>query len=202
MDKAVIQGGQALLPQTQEDPVTVHASQLQGRQGYVGPVPPAREEWHDPINRVDLFTSVIHLIIEAAGDQTAIVNRLDVRLESCDAPPRISYTVPYTLRSAAPLDPREHRQFLVRLTAEPAGNTTVPTSSARPAHDVPDFPYTVTPDSPDHFYLHVTADEPGDYRWRIDVHWICKGQSGTTVADQAGHPFRLVHPERRENPDS
>lgn len=104
VDKAVIQGGQVLLPQTQEDPVTVHASQLQGRQGYVGPVPPARGERLDPINRVDLFTSIIHLIIEAAGDQTAIVTRLDVRLESCDAPPRISYTVPYIVRPAAPMD--------------------------------------------------------------------------------------------------
>ncbi|MEU1077243.1 MULTISPECIES: hypothetical protein [unclassified Streptomyces] len=143
---------------------------------------------------VQLYSADIHLIVEATGNRTVIVNTMAMRLESYEVPPHVSDVGLPLL--GYPMDPRELREFRVRLTAGIRANTTAPTSWVRPAEGVPDFPYTVTLDSPDHFFPDVGTAEPGDYRFRIEVHWICQGQSGIVVADQSGEPFRFVRPER------
>ncbi|QDO37910.1 hypothetical protein FNV62_06785 [Streptomyces sp. RLB3-17] len=194
-DKVITRGGEAVLARTPEDPITVHASQPPGTRGYVGPLPPTTERWRDSANVVQLYDSVVHLIVEAAGDRTAIINKLDVRMESCDAPPHVSHLAQPP--SAEPMAPRQLREFRVNLNVRLSANATEPAPSPRPADGVPDFPYTVTPLAPDHFYIRVTTDEPGDFRWRIGAHWICNGKSGVVVADLRGQPFRVVHPEPR-----
>ncbi|MFE5011731.1 hypothetical protein ACFRAI_38065 [Streptomyces sp. NPDC056637] len=193
VDKVITRGGEAVLGRTPEDPITIHASQVPGFRGYIGPRPPTTERWRDSANVVDLFDVVVHLIVEAAGDRTAIIDKLDVRMESCEAPPHVSDLGEPP--RPAPLSPRQLREFRVSLNVGLSANATDPAPSPRPADGVPDFPYTVTPLGPDHFYIHVTTDEPGDFRWRIGVHWICKGKSGVVVTDLHGQPFRGVRPE-------
>jgi hypothetical protein len=194
-DKVITRGGEAVLARTPEDPITVHASQPPGTRGYIGPLPPTTERWRDSANVVQLFDAVVHLIVEAAGDRTAIINKLDVRMESCEAPPHVSHLAGPP--APAPMSPRQLREFRVSLNVRLSANATEPALSPRPADGVPDFPYTVTPLDPDHFYIHVSTDEPGDFRWRIGLHWICNGKSGVVVADLCGQPFRVVRPEPR-----
>ncbi|WP_141725990.1 hypothetical protein [Actinacidiphila rubida] len=193
VDTAISRGREVVLARAPDDPLTIHASQVSGFRGYVGPLPPTTERWRDPANGVDLFAVVVHLIVEAAGDRTAIIDKLDVRMESCDAPPHVSDLREPPL--AAPMSPRQMREFHVSLHVGLSANATGPAPSPRPAAGVPDFPYTVTPLSPDHFYVRVTTDGPGDFRWRIGVHWICGGKSGVVVTDLQGQPFRVVRPE-------
>ncbi|MFF0766159.1 hypothetical protein ACFYWH_40145 [Streptomyces sp. NPDC003737] len=195
VDKVITRGGEAALARTPEDPITVHASQPPGVRGYVGPLPPTTERWRDSANVVELFDTVVHLIVEAAGDRTAIIHKLDVRMESCDAPPHVSHFAEPP--RSAPMSPRQLREFRVSLNVGISANATEPAPPPRPADGVPDFPYTVAPLDPDHFFIHVTPDEPGDFRWRIGVHWICNGKSGVVVADLGGQPFRVVRLEPR-----
>ncbi|MEV6702206.1 hypothetical protein AB0M68_34530 [Streptomyces sp. NPDC051453] len=193
VDKAFTRGSEAVLARKPEDPITVHASQLALFRGYIGPLPPTTERWREPANVVPLGELQVHLLVEAAGDRTAIISKLDVRVESCDAPPQVTHLGSSRFR---PMDAQEQREFHVTLDAGLAANATEPAILMRLADDVPDFPYTVTPLEPDHFYVYVGIDEPGDFRWRIGVHWICRGQSGVSIVDQDGQPFRIVRTER------
>lgn len=194
VDRAFTRGSEAVLARSPEDPITVHASQVSFMRGYIGPLPPTTERWRESANVVELNDVVVHLIVEASGDRTAVISKLDVRVESCDAPPHVSHlgSVPVY----APMAPRQLREFRVTLDVGLSANAAEPAPLPRPADGVPDFPYMVAPLGPDHFFIHATTEEPGDFRWRIGVHWICNGQSGVIVADHDGQPFRVVHPER------
>jgi hypothetical protein len=79
-------------------------------------------------------------------------------------------------------------------------NLSDPTPLPGPVAGVPDVPYRVSHLDPERFILHPMLRTPEDVTWRVEVHWLCNGQSGVLVADLAGGPFRLVGPPRSSFP--
>ncbi|MFE1877744.1 hypothetical protein ACFW9N_44090 [Streptomyces sp. NPDC059496] len=165
-DKAITRGREAVLPPTPLPPITVKAYQYGFSSGDVG------GPW------VWLDTTTVDLVVEATVDRAVILSQLEVRVESRGTPPRIFDSNDY-FRGAL-----EIRPFHVDLAE--------PTPEVRPVDATPDFPYSVSPLDPEHFLIDVTSSTPGDFTWRFDVHWLCKGQSGVVTANQQGPPFRLI----------
>lgn len=181
-DKVITRGRDAVLAPTPSAPLIVMAYQTPGLSGHIGPVPEDLEARRNSTGWVDLGSSVVHLTVEATVERAVILSKLDIRVESRCAPPRIDEVEPPPM--AEPMSPEQLRTFHVDLSDQ----TPVP----RPAHGVPDFPYTVSHLDPEHFFLRVTSGTPGDVTWRVGVHWLCNGQSGVVIADREGQPFRLV----------
>src|SRR5262245_48505263 len=79
-----------------------------------------------------------------------------------------------------------------------------PDALAETGAGVPEFPYRVSHLDPERFILHSMFSTAEDVTWRVEVHWLCNGQSGVLVADLAGEPFGswaptlvVPHAERR-----
>ncbi|WP_030960566.1 hypothetical protein [Streptomyces sp. NRRL S-378] len=179
-DKAITRGREAVLPPSPLPPITVKARQYGGLGGDIrNRSEMSVRDWvdfGDP--RVYLNATTVDLVVEATVDRAVILSQLEVRVESRGAPPRI-FDHGYLAGGAM-----EIRSFHVDLAD--------PTPEVRPADGSSDFPFTVSHLDPERFIIEVTSSTPGDFTWRFDVHWLCKGQSGVVTANQQGPPFRLI----------
>jgi hypothetical protein len=199
-DKAIAGGRNALLaPPPPSAPLTVHAAQtplgVRATQvgmvrGRIGPLPEGPSARADSRNWVALSGATVHLFVEATAERAVILRELRVRVESRSAAPGIDSIAPPL--APAPMAAQRLRTFEVDLSD--------PVPRPRPAADVPDFPYTVSHLDPERFILHARLSTPEDVTWRLEVHWLCNGESGVLVADLEGEPFRLVGPHARRSP--
>lgn len=183
-DKAIMRGRDAVLVPTPQAPLTVRTEQEMILVGHVGPLPEDLTAVRS-LDLVSIHECVVRVFVEAAVDRAVILTKLDVQVQSRCTPPPIGYVfrLKDELNDSYFEIPKE-RTFEVDLGG--------PTPVVRPAEGVPDFPYGVSHLEPERFILRASASTPGDFSWRVGVHWICKGESGVVVAEQEGQPFRLV----------
>src|SRR5262249_11214818 len=151
--------------------LTVRAAQTGILSGHIGPQPQSPTARPDSRNWVALSGATVSLFVEATADRAVILRELRVRVESRSAPPDIG-SIGEPPRPA-PMAPQRVRTFEVNLSD--------PTPLPRPAAGVPDFPYTVSHLDPERFIVHSKLSTPEDVTWRVEVHWLCNGQSGVLL---------------------
>jgi hypothetical protein len=128
---------------------------------------------------VAVGSAFVQLFVEANTDRSVIILGMSIRVEHRgDPPPRDSFG-----GNGGAQTPLVPAAFSVDLSqANPV---------LRQLSGGQDFPFTVEPRDPGNFILDTYAGRT-DVSWRLEVQWLCNGETGTVAVDNFGAPFRLV----------
>jgi hypothetical protein len=142
--------------------------------------PPTEQDaptWVADAGAVPSGEQYVTLTVQGTGDETVVLNSLDVRVVGRGAPlPWTDYAMGVGCGGDVPIRP-----FTVALDA--ARPVVVAGEGQR------DLPFKVSESEPEVF--HITADASAyDVRWVLELGWTSGKRHGTVVVDDEGRPFR------------
>ncbi|HEY8978081.1 MAG TPA: transcriptional regulator, partial [Streptomyces sp.] len=151
--------------------------------------PPATEPqakgWAAANGAVSANQQVIALTIQGTGPQTVVLNSLNARIVTKDAP--LAWNV-YGMGAGCGGDV-DTKSFTVDLDED------------TPAVDVKGgqrkFPYSVSESDPEVFYVTATTKNH-DVRWDLSLNWSSGDRSGTLRIDNDNVPFRTSADDGRD----
>jgi len=144
---------------------------------------PAWDAWARQHGGIEADKTGVEVVIEGKTQYPVVLTALTVEVVRRDPPPKAILVAPF---GGGPVG---DRHFQVNLDASP------PTVEALPDEFNPvpavDFPYQVSQTDPEVFLI-VAHALKCDCSWRARLHWVYHGQTGSTVIDQDGQPFRTA----------
>ncbi|OKK11046.1 helix-turn-helix domain-containing protein [Streptomyces sp. CB02400] len=149
-----------------------------------GVKPPPTEQdataWVSSFGAVSSEEQYVRLTVQGAGDETVVVEELNVRVAGKRSPLAWNdFVMGYPGVGCGAGVPT--RSFTVALDA--ARPVVTPESGQR------DFPFSVSESDPEVYY--ITADASAyDVSWYLELKWSSGSRSGTLTVDDKGRPFR------------
>ncbi|MFC8421988.1 helix-turn-helix domain-containing protein [Streptomyces sp. NPDC057236] len=149
-----------------------------------GVKPPPTEQdataWVSSFGAVSSEEQYVRLTVQGTGDETVVVEELNVRVAGKRSPlPWNDFVMGYPGVGCGAGVPT--RSFTVALDA--ARPVVTPEAGQR------DFPFSVSESDPEVYY--ITADASAyDVSWYLELKWSSGSRSGTLTVDDKGRPFR------------
>lgn len=152
------------------------------------PPPPVADEargWVSALGGVTGGEHWVRLTVQGSGDHTIVLEDLHVRVVGRDDPLPWNDYVMATDGCGGGV---QTRHFDLDLDAGRPG--------IEPAAGEEDFPYQVSEDDPEVYYV-VARTQEHDVRWFLELEWSSGGERGTVRIDDGGQPFRTSANEDR-----
>ncbi|MEU6681156.1 helix-turn-helix domain-containing protein [Streptomyces sp. NPDC046925] len=145
--------------------------------------PPPNEQdapgWASANGAVSARDQTVKLVVQGKGDDTVVLESLNVRVAGTGAPLAWNnYKMGYLGVGCGGNVPKH--TFDVNLDAS------VPRPAPQSGDD--NFPYKVSASDPEAFYVEATANTRY-VRWYLELEWSSGGRSGTVRIDDTGKPF-------------
>ncbi|WP_371100498.1 helix-turn-helix domain-containing protein [Streptomyces sp. PU_AKi4] len=145
--------------------------------------PPTEQDataWVSSFGAVSSEEQYVRLTVQGTGDETVVVEELNVRVAGKRSPlPWNDFVMGYPGVGCGAGVPT--RSFTVALDA--ARPVVTPEAGQR------DFPFSVSESDPEVYY--ITADASAyDVSWYLELKWSSGSRSGTLTVDDKGRPFR------------
>ncbi|MEU6768863.1 helix-turn-helix domain-containing protein [Streptomyces sp. NPDC046853] len=145
--------------------------------------PPPNEQdapgWASANGAVSARDQTVKLVVQGKGDDTVVLESLNVRVAGTGAPLAWNnYKMGYLGVGCGGNVPKH--TFDVNLDAS------VPRPTPQSGDD--NFPYKVSASDPEAFYVEATANTRY-VRWYLELEWSSGGRSGTVRIDDTGKPF-------------
>ncbi|MFH8492421.1 transcriptional regulator [Streptomyces longisporoflavus] len=145
--------------------------------------PPPNEQdapgWVSANGAVSAGEQTVKLTVQGTGEDTVVLESLNVRVAGTDAPLAWNnYKMGYLGVGCGGNVPKH--SFDVNLDAS------VPRPTPQDAGD--SFPYKVSASDPEAFYVNATANSRY-VRWYLELEWSSGGRRGTVRIDDTGRPF-------------
>ncbi|MCD9143904.1 transcriptional regulator [Streptomyces albireticuli] len=144
------------------------------------PKPPFEQDapaWVSELGAVTADQQFIKITLQGAGKDTVVLEQLHVRVDGTNAP--LAWNA-YATGVGCGGDVAT-RAFGVDLDAG--------SPALRPVAGQRDFPYKVSRDDPEVFYVKADAKR-SDVRWHLELQWSSGGRRGILRIDDQGRPFR------------
>ncbi|MEU4797987.1 helix-turn-helix domain-containing protein [Streptomyces sp. NPDC023327] len=172
-------------PYVYEDACTQHF--LVDRKPGEVPQPPPEQDapaWVADLGAVSSGEQFIEVTVQGAGEETVVLQDMDVRVQSTSAP--LAWN-DYAMETGCGGNVST-KSFGVDL--DDAAPRTEPRAGQR------DFPYKVSENDPEVFYIKA-ATKAHDVRWYLELRWSSGKRHGTLRVDDQGRPFRTSGREGR-----
>ncbi|WP_030791743.1 helix-turn-helix domain-containing protein [Streptomyces sp. NRRL S-920] len=172
-------------PYVYEDACTQHF--LVNRKAHEVPQPPSEQDapaWVADLGAVSSGEQFIEVTVQGIGEETVVLQDMDVRVRSTSAP--LAWN-DYAMETGCG-GKVNTKSFGVDL--DDNAPRTTPKGGQR------DFPYKVSENDPEVFYIkaHTTSH---DVRWYLELEWSSGKRHGTLRVDDQGKPFRTSGREER-----